>query len=83
MAMNANLTLSLDRDTIEHAKNFARSRHKSLSRVVEDYLRQVTRAETQDEEITPLVAELSGVVSAENGERYGAEYADYLTEKYR
>ena len=81
--MNAKLTLSLDKDTIEHAKNFARSRHKSLSRMVENYLRQVTRAEATDQEITPLVAELSGVVSAEDAERYGAEYADYLTEKYR
>jgi dsDNA-specific endonuclease/ATPase MutS2 len=81
--MNAKLTLSLDRDTIENAKIFARSRHKSLSRMVENYLRQVTRAETSAEEITPLVAELSGVVSAESAERYGAEYADYLTGKYR
>lgn len=81
--MNAKLTLSLDRDTIEHAKSFARSRHKSLSRMVENYLRQVTRTESSNEEITPLVAELSGVVSAENAERYSAEYADYLTEKYR
>jgi hypothetical protein len=81
--MNAKLTLSLDKDTIEHAKIFARSRHKSLSRMVENYLRQVTRTEASEEEITPLVAELSGVISAESAERYGAEYADYLTEKYR
>jgi hypothetical protein len=35
MFMNAKLTLSLDRDIIEQAKEFARSQHKSLSKLIE------------------------------------------------
>ena len=82
--MNAKLTLSLDRDIIEQAKGFSRSQHKSLSKLIEGYLRQVVHnKEEAEEHATPLVARLSGVIDAVKLGDHKSEYADYLSEKYR
>jgi hypothetical protein len=81
--MNAKLTLSLDRDIIEQAKGFSRSHHKSLSKLIEGYLRQVVNMEEATKQATPLVARLSGVIDAVKLGDHKSEYADYLAEKYR
>jgi hypothetical protein len=81
--MNAKLTLSLDRDIIEQAKEFARSHHKSLSKLIEGYLRQTTSPYDASEQVTPLVAKLSGVIDARKLGDHQNGYADYLADKYR
>ncbi|WP_305046548.1 DUF6364 family protein [Geoalkalibacter sp.] len=81
--MNAKLTLSLEKQVIDEAKKYARRRRKSLSKMVESYLRQVARAEMEENAITPLVAELSGILDPDKAERRRKEYGDYLEEKYR
>lgn len=81
--MNAKLTLSLDRDIIEQAKEFSRSQHKSLSKLIEGYLRQITRTDDTPKQTTPLVAKLSGVIDAQKLDGHKNDYADYLTDKYR
>ena len=81
--MNAKLTLSLDRDIIEQAKEFARSHHKSLSKLIEGYLRQVARSDDGAKQLTPLVAKLSGVIDARKLGDNKSDYTDYLMDKYR
>lgn len=81
--MNAKLTLSLDRDIIEQAKEFARSQHKSLSKLIEGYLRQVAHPDDAVTSATPLVAKLSGVIDARKLGDNKSDYADYLADKYR
>jgi len=81
--MNAKLTLSLDRDIIEQAKEFSRSHHKSLSKLIEGYLRQVTHSDDASKQVTPLVAKISGVIDAQKLGDHKSGYADYLAEKYR
>lgn len=81
--MNAKLTLSLDRDIIDQAKDFSRSHHKSLSKLIEGYLRQVLHGDTAEKQTTPLVAKLSGVIDAAKLGNHKSGYADYLAEKYR
>lgn len=81
--MNAKLTLSLDKEVIEKAKKYARRRDKSLSKVVENYLRQLAEPGNGDGEITPLVAELSGLIDPARVADHRKGYADYLEEKYR
>lgn len=81
--MNTKLTLSIDKKTIVRAKTFARARDRSLSSLIENYLKAVTVEESNTGEITPLVAELSGVVAAEGPKNHRADYATFLTEKYR
>lgn len=81
--MQAKLTLSLEKEIVEQAKEFSRRQHKSLSKLVENYLRQITHPAPPAGEITPIVAELSGLVSPERADRRKKEYADYLAEKYK
>jgi hypothetical protein len=79
--LNAKLTLSLDREIIEQAKEFSRSHHKSLSKLIEGYLRQVTRSDDAVKQVTPLVAKLSGVIDARKMGDHKSDYADYLSDK--
>lgn len=78
--MDTKLTLRLKKKTIERGKNFARKRRTSLSKMIENYLDKLTGNE--DEEITPLVKSLSGILKGESVE-YKKNYADYLERKYK
>ena len=81
--MNTKLTLSIDKKTVGRAKRYAKARNRSLSNLVENYLKAVTVEEAGEGETTPLVAELSGVVGPGSAKGRRSGYADYLTEKYR
>ena len=81
--MNTKLTLSLDRDIIEQAKQFAQSQHQSLSKLIEGYLRQVTASKDLNMPVTPIVASLSGVLDARKVKDHKREYTDYLVDKYK
>lgn len=62
-AMDAKLTLKLDKETIEQAKRYAERRGLSLSRIVESYfLRLAQSEEPPREKLTGVVAELAGVL---------------------
>jgi len=60
--MNAKLTLTIDKEVIEQAKRYAKSENRSLSNLIENFLRQVSQNEKIDEEdeIHPDVAALRG-----------------------
>jgi hypothetical protein len=82
--MPVKLTLSVEKNVIERAKRFSRRQHKSLSKLVEGYLRELTSVPSGREDISPKVAALSGVIppGAIRGERRG-DYSDFLAGKYR
>lgn len=85
--MDTKLTLKLDKFVIDQAKIYAASHHKSLSRLVESYLKSLTNSsekESADEfEISPFVKSLSTGVHIPNELDYKKEYSDYLSEKYK
>jgi hypothetical protein len=80
--MQAKLTLSIDNDVIALAKDYARLQHRSLSNMVESYLKLVARKEAVAEEMSPIVASLVGVVSMDVTEKGRDEIATYLEEKH-
>jgi len=81
--MQTKLTLSIEKSVVDKAKEFSQRHHKSLSKLIESYLRQVSRSAPDRDDITPLVSELSGVISTKKTPGYKEEYADYLVKKYR
>jgi hypothetical protein len=81
--MDTKLTIRLNENVIQRAKNYAQSHKISLSRMIESYLDSVTKQKAGDDEITPLVESLSGVIELPEEYNYRKEYADYLTEKYK
>jgi len=80
--MDTKLTLSIDKEIIERAKEYARNKNTSLSNLIENYLVSVTKASSsRDNEITPLVKSLSGVLNLSEIDSKKS-YSDYLNKKY-
>jgi phage gp29-like protein len=78
--MQSKLTLKLKKKTIERGKAFASKKNTSLSRLIENYLDRIT-AEDKDQEISPLVKSLSGVLKTKSFDK--RDYASYLQKKYK
>jgi predicted metalloendopeptidase len=81
--MENKLTLKLNENVIEKAKEYAKKQNTSLSKLVEAYLNLLTQETTEEIEITPLVKSLSGVIKIEDEEDIKMEYVDYLQDKYK
>jgi hypothetical protein len=79
--MNTKLTLNLNKSVIEQAKCYAKSNHVSLSKLIENYLDSLNRNSDSADEISPLVASLTGVIPNDSVNEK-KEYTDYLTKKY-
>jgi len=80
--MDTKLTLKLNTDIISRAKRYAQHRKTSLSKMIESYLDSVTKPDTDDIEITPLVKSLSGLVSLPEDYDYKKARTEYLFRKY-
>ena len=81
--MDKKLTLSLNKEVIEKAKQYARENKISLSKLIENYLQSIAENKTTDVEITPLVEKLSGVIELPDDLNIREDYTNYLIEKYR
>lgn len=81
--MDTKLTLKLEQSVIEKAKDYAKRQKTSLSRLIENYLLDVTDEENAQEKITPLVRSLSGIIDLPDDYDHKKDYADYLAKKYK
>ncbi|MEM6765980.1 MAG: DUF6364 family protein [Bacteroidota bacterium] len=80
--MNTKLTLQLNKEVIEQAKEYAQAQNTSLSKLVETILSKLV-SDDQQPELSPLVKSLSGVIELESEYNLKEDYADYLSEKYK
>ena len=80
--MDTKLTLKFNKSIIDKAKEYAKDRNISLSKMVENYFRALTNRQNKEVEITPLVESLMGVISLEETD-YKIDYTNYLSEKYK
>jgi len=82
--MDAKLTLKLDKYVIEQAKAYASSNKRSLSRIIESYLKSlIDRNKNDDEldiEISPFVKSMSTGVKIPTDLDYKSEFLDHLIE---
>lgn len=78
--MSSKVTLYMDESVVRHAKEYAQSRHKSLSQLIEQYLRFLTESEGVSSEITPRVSRLSDTLELPASE--DQLKFDYLSRKY-
>ncbi len=81
--MDTKLTLKLNEEIIEKAKEYAKSKKTSLSVLIENYLQKLTNNKKSKNTITPLVKSLSGVISLPEDYNDKKDYTDYLTNKYK
>ena len=81
--MNTKLTLTIEQAIIEKAKKYANSKGRSLSDIVENYLKAITKEDYKESiELTPVVRSLKGSFKAPKDMDYKKELSKSLTEKY-
>jgi hypothetical protein len=64
--METKLTLKMDKSVIISAKKYAEQNHRSLSRLVETYFKNLTEKSSQKKKFSPLIESLMGVISEED-----------------
>lgn len=87
--MTTKLTLTMDKSVIEAAKRHAKEQERSLSNLIETYLRAITRDSTPNDEkeeeeveLSPIVKSLMGSVKVPESFDYKEELYKALAEKY-
>lgn len=80
--MNSKLTLNLNKETIDNAKFYAKENSISLSKLIENYLKSLTKKEERKTKISPLVESLTGVIPQESEEKINTDYYEFLRKKY-
>jgi len=90
--MDTKLTLKLNKNVVNKAKEYAHENNKSLSKMVESYLsilvmkinHEVSEEKKYDDiQISPFVKSMSSGVNIPANLDYKSEYSNYLTEKYK
>ena len=81
--MNTKLTLTIEQAIIEKAKIYAKGKGYSLSNIIENYLKVITKEEgTLEMASTPIVKSLRGSFKAPSNFDYKNELTKDLSEKY-
>ena len=84
--MDVKLTLKLDKHVIEAAKKYASLHKKSLSKMIESYLKslptQNNLKSVEEIEISPFVKSMTLGTSIPSDLDYKSEYSNHINEKY-
>jgi len=81
--MTTKLTLTIEDKVIDSAKKYARKEGRSLSDIVENYLKSITASNPEKPVISEKVAKLMGVIKLSNDFDYKKELSDALLKKYK
>lgn len=80
--MTTKLTLTIEEEVIRQAKVYAASTGRSLSDIVENYLKSLQSTSAKKVKFSPKVSKLKGIISVPEDFDYKAVLADELTKKY-
>lgn len=82
--MNTKLTLTIEREIIEKAKNYAKAKNRSLSDIIENYLKLLTQEEENsiNKKLNPAVKSLRGSFKMPKDMDYKKELKNRLEQKY-
>ena len=78
--MTTKLTLTIEEKVVRSAKKYAQNKGQSLSSLVENYLKSVSR-EKEAETLSPKVSKLLGVIKLPEGYDYKKELGNILFNK--
>ena len=81
--MNTKLTLTIEEKVIDSAKQYAHSKGKSLSHIVENYLRFISSNEKKSDNLSPKVTKLMGVIKLPDDFNYKKELGTILSKKHK
>lgn len=82
--MNTKLTLTIEKEIIERAKNYAKEKNRSLSDIIENYLKTLTKEERKNKskKLNPAVESLKGSFKMPKDMDYKKELKNRLEKKY-
>jgi len=80
--MNTKLTITLEKNIIEQAKAYAKSRGRSLSELIENYLKVVIEEPGKKIYISPAINKLKGSIKLPSDLDYKKELTKALNDKY-
>lgn len=81
--MNTKLILTIEQPLLKKAKKYAKDHDRSLSDLVGNYLKALTKNVSQNQiELTPLVKSLKGSFSTPDSFDYKKELTNSLSEKH-
>ena len=81
--MTTKLTLTIDDSVVDSAKKYARGQGKSLSDIVENYLKSISWEEQNVDELSPKIAKLMGSVKLPEDFDYKRALSVVIQEKYK
>ena len=86
MTSDVKLTLKLNEESIQRAKEYVAQKGISLSKLIENFFDSITLAnnlESQKNDFySPLVKELSGIIKTNDDLDVKDDYENYLMQKY-
>lgn len=81
--MNTKLTLTIEQKIIERAKEYAKDENRSLSDIIENYLKLLTDKKLDKrDDLSPVVESLRGSFKPPKDFDYKKELQDRLEKKY-
>ncbi len=81
--MNTKLTLTIEQKIIERAKKYAKDKNRSLSDIIENYLKMLTDKKPEKQRnLSPVVESLKGSFKLPKDFDYKKELQDRLEKKY-
>jgi hypothetical protein len=81
--MTTKLTLTMEDHVIASAKIYAAKKGKSLSGIVENYLKTISSDEKTNIALSPKVAKMMGVIKLPEDFDHKKELANLLASKYK
>jgi len=82
--MNTKLTLTIEQEIIERAKKYAKAKNRSLSDIIENYLKILTVEDSKkkSKKLNPITESLKGSFKMPKNMNYKKELRNRLEEKY-
>jgi hypothetical protein len=81
--MTTKLTILVDEEVIDDAKVYAKKQGRSISKIVEEYLKSITAPKKEDEKkLAPIIKSLWGSVKINDSDKYSELLKDALIEKH-
>ena len=82
--MNTKLTLTIEKEIIERAKIYAKDKNRSLSDIIENYLKSLTLKEKElnTPTLNPVIDSLKGAFKMPKNMDYKKELKNRIEEKY-
>ena len=80
--MNTKLTLTIEQELIRKAKEYAKNKNRSLSDLIENYLKVLTKKEELTAKLDPSIESLQSSFKAPKNFNYKKELQNRREEKY-